>query len=976
MIAATSAGPSRPALPFFQGALRRRLLFLGLGLLGVTLVVNTIAGSYYTRRLILKGSGELQAELAARVAFEIEEFMDGKLTRLVDFAASASLHGPASERQKMLALLLLKNDPAFKELAIVDGSGREILKVSETRLNLPGELRDRSRAEEFDQAFSGETYVSPVYTSDRAEPYVTLAVPIRLSPREIIGVVVAETNLKALWDVVRNIRFGGAGYAYLVDRKGNLIAHPDSSLVLRRLNLAHVPEVLEFLNSPFSRDEHPAKLGRGITGESVLSTYAPVKSLGWAVVLAEPFETALAEITTMAQYAALLVAVGLGVGALVIVWVSNRITNPIRTLHGGAQRIAAGDLDYRVDVKSGDEIEELADEFNKMALELKNSYSSLERNVELRTRELAALYEVTTAVNQTLELPSILDAVIAKITEMFRFESTRIFLFDESNQYLELQASFEQKPEASRGVRRFSRGQGIVGRVGATAEPLIFEDVETDPRYQALSTSRTAHVLRHRFFAVFPIKTRTRVVGVITFTGAAPRKLGDDEVRMLTSMTEHLGVAVEKVRLFREAEKRSQHLALLNGIGGALSRSLDLNVVFDEAVTNIATRLGFDAVWIYRLGAADGQLHLRAHKGLSDSMAAELAVRPVSIGISGEVIRRGRPMIFEDIKGDQHYHELSRAGKVVSLGFETAAAFPISTKERTIGTLHVANRSKRRFPEDEVRLIESIAQVIGVAVENAELFAEVNRKSSELLQANRELTEATRAKSEFIAAMSHELRTPLNIIIGSTDLTRDGFFGEINAEQKDALQKVSRNARVLLKMINDLLTLSRIEAKKMTLDVSTFDVREVIAHARTYVEQINRDKRLEVLWDVDADIPPVVSDALKLEEILQNLIGNAFKFTPAGRVEVQVRHLDGTDRVQFAVADTGIGIGEEDLGRIFNEFEQIKEAHTGDFNGVGLGLSIVKKYLDLMQGEIRVQSHPGQGSTFTFWIPRNLPLHS
>jgi signal transduction histidine kinase len=220
--------------------------------------------------------------------------------------------------------------------------------------------------------------------------------------------------------------------------------------------------------------------------------------------------------------------------------------------------------------------------------------------------------------------------------------------------------------------------------------------------------------------------------------------------------------------------------------------------------------------------------------------------------------------------------------------------------------------------------------------------------------------------------MSHELRTPLNIIIGNSNLTRDGFFGDLNADQRNALQKVSRHARVLLKMINDVLTLSRHDAKKMSLDIDTVEVDEIIAHARTHVEQMNRDNHLDVHWDVDDHVPPIVTDPLKLEEILQNLIGNAFKFTQQGRIEVRVRNLRDQDRIQFTVADTGIGIESENLGKIFNEFEQIKEAHTGGFNGVGLGLNIVKKYLDLMQGDIHVESQLGQGSIFTFSLPRTV----
>jgi signal transduction histidine kinase len=257
-------------------------------------------------------------------------------------------------------------------------------------------------------------------------------------------------------------------------------------------------------------------------------------------------------------------------------------------------------------------------------------------------------------------------------------------------------------------------------------------------------------------------------------------------------------------------------------------------------------------------------------------------------------------------------------------------------------------------------------------VENARLFAEVKQTTSELEKTNQELLDATRAKSEFISAMSHELRTPLHVIIGNADLAQDEFFGPLNADQKTALQKILRNSHVLLKMINDVLSLSRIEARKMSLDLATVEVEELIEHARHQVEQINRDGRLWVNWHIDENVPPVTTDPIKLEEILQNLIGNACKFTPKGQIDVRVRTLMDRDPVQFSVTDTGIGIEAEDVRRIFQEFEQIKEAHTGQFDGVGLGLSIVKRYLDLLDGEIRVESQPGQRSIFTFSIPRSM----
>ena len=330
------------------GGIRRRLLIWGLTLLGIALIGNTLAGSIYTRGLIRKEAAGLQTEIASRVALEIEEFVRRKVERLLDFSASASLYDLGGKEQRLLVLLLLKNDRAFTEAAILDGNGMEVLKISERRVYLPEELVDQSDAGKYKQAIKGETYISPVYTSDKAEPYVTIAVPLKITPQEIIGVVSVEANLRILWEVIGEIEFGRAGYAYLVDGRGNLIAHRDPSLVLKRTNLSYLPQIQEFLRNPAAADPSPGGEDKGITGKPVLSTFAPVQGLGWAVVLEEPVDVALAEVRKVEGYALLLLGIGMVIGALIIVWVSDRITGPILELHRGVEVIGRGNLHHRV----------------------------------------------------------------------------------------------------------------------------------------------------------------------------------------------------------------------------------------------------------------------------------------------------------------------------------------------------------------------------------------------------------------------------------------------------------------------------------------------------------------------------------------------------------------------------------------------------------------------------------------------------
>jgi signal transduction histidine kinase len=784
---------------FFRGGIRRRLMVWGLGLVGGALGLNTIAGSIYTRRQIEQSTGAFQSEIATLTARHIQTYITRKIERLEDSASAFALHPIGSEEQKLLAYLLLKNDGSFSELSVLDDKGRERIKISERLVYLASDLGEKKDSAAYLSAIQGQNYIGQVRTSDRAEPYLTLAVPLKTAPRKSAGVLVAKTNLKFLWDVVREKKFNRGGYVYLINETGDLIAHQDSSLVLKHPTLVNLPKVRDYLASP-SIDRRPGARGMGIAGDEVLSTYAPVPELGWAVVLEEPMALALGDVEKLEWFTKILLAAGLLFGSVIIVLISERITRPILELRRSAEIIGNGNLNHRVNIDTGDEIAELGAKFNQMAGALRTSYATLEEKVELRTQEISALYDVARAVNQSLVIDSVLNDVIKQVTERFRFDTTRIFLFDSLFENLTLRAFYNTSHAPELGVGPFRKGESVAGRVAESGKPAFFADIQTDPRYHAWSESKAAGAAGFHFLAALPIKTKTMTFGAVTFSGREPRQLNDQEVRLLNAMCDQVAVAVEKASLFEEASKRSE--------------------------------------------------------------------------------------------------ELSRT--------------------------------------------------------------------------NQELAKALRVKSEFVAGMSHELRTPLNVIMGYAKMTEEGMFGAINVEQKDAQQKISRHAEVLLKMVNEVLSLSRVEAKELSLDIGKVYVDELFAQLKGQVEPLNRDRCLEFTWNMDKNIPPLVSDPLKLEEILQNLIGNAIKFTPKGQVVITARNLAERNRVEFSVADSGIGIEEDEIERIFNAFEQGKDAHTGNRDGVGLGLSIIKKYLELMQGEIHVKSHIGEGSTFTFTVPYNL----
>jgi signal transduction histidine kinase len=248
-----------------------------------------------------------------------------------------------------------------------------------------------------------------------------------------------------------------------------------------------------------------------------------------------------------------------------------------------------------------------------------------------------------------------------------------------------------------------------------------------------------------------------------------------------------------------------------------------------------------------------------------------------------------------------------------------------------------------------------------IAIENVRLFREIQDKSRQLEIANKH-------KSEFLANMSHELRTPLNAIIGFSEVLLERLFGELNAKQDDYLKDIHSSGRHLLSLINDILDLAKIEAGRMELDTSTFNLASALSNAMTLVRERAQRHGIALELQVDPRLGEITADERKFKQIVVNLLSNAVKFTPdGGRIDINARRDD--DKLVIAVRDTGIGIAEQDQATVFEEFRQVGRDYTNKQEGTGLGLALTRKFVELHGGRIGLKSEPGKGSTFTFSIP-------
>ena len=247
------------------------------------------------------------------------------------------------------------------------------------------------------------------------------------------------------------------------------------------------------------------------------------------------------------------------------------------------------------------------------------------------------------------------------------------------------------------------------------------------------------------------------------------------------------------------------------------------------------------------------------------------------------------------------------------------------------------------------------------------LYAKQQEAARELQSLNERLQQASKAKSDFLANMSHELRTPMNAILGFVEMVLDGIYGEVPPDLKEPLTDIQTNGKHLLRLINDVLDLSKIEAGRMELALAEYSVQDVVDTVRASLQSLALEKGLGFTAAAQDDIPVAFGDGKRITQCLVNLVGNALKFSKRGSVAVWVERQG--DNLLYRVSDTGIGIPQNELENIFGEFQQVDTAITREFSGTGLGLNITKKFVEMHGGRIWVESELGKGSTFFFLIP-------
>jgi adenylate cyclase len=365
-----------PASPLIRRTFAIALLLTSTGL------VASGAGELYLRyRESVNSFWILQSEMAQSVAFKIEQFMQ-EIERTMNAATLSEdiLSAGLTNAYQFQLYKLLKVAPAITSVSALDAAGREQLKVSRVQMIGPGDLKDRADDEAFRIAKEGKSYFGPVYFVQESEPYARLAIPIKRIAGEVVGVLIAEVNLKYVWNVVSKIRAGQSGYAYVISKQADLIAHPDISLVLKRRNLGD----LEQVRAAIAGRSGPFGAQTNFADQKIFAAYAAIPSLDWIVIVERPAAEAYELLYASLLRTGALLLLGLSMAVLASFMIGLRVVRPLRRLREGAALIGAGALDHQIDIGTGDELEGLADEFNQMTIKLRESYKNIEHMSHLK----------------------------------------------------------------------------------------------------------------------------------------------------------------------------------------------------------------------------------------------------------------------------------------------------------------------------------------------------------------------------------------------------------------------------------------------------------------------------------------------------------------------------------------------------------------------------------------------------------------
>jgi signal transduction histidine kinase len=591
-LAAETATPVRA----HRGRLFRKYLLLILTLVTIALLASGGISVYFSYQENKSGLASLQHEKALAAASRIEQYIR-QISQQLAYASLPQVDASDVELRRIEFLKLLRQAPEVTDIAQLDAAGRETIAVSRLGMDVVASGKDRSQEPAFRNAKRGQPWHGPVYFRKETEPYMTIAMR---SGGETGPVTVADVNLKFIWDVVSRIKIGDKGKAYVVDGNGFLIADPDIGLVLRKTDLS----LLAHVKAAAARQvtDELAMLSTDLTGTEVLTSVAPIETLDWKVFVEQPVAEVYKKLNASILRTGLLLLAGLLISAFAALALARGMVRPIRTLDEGARRIGAGDLDQKIEIHSGDELEGLADQFNRMSAQLRESYAGLERKVEERTAELTNSLEQQTAISEILRVISssptdvqpVLDAIAERAAHLCDAAAASMYLTD--GETLRHLASKGPSPDPVSSVDTLPINRAsISGRALLDRETIQVRDMQAEGSEYPLSQELAVR-FGHRTVVVTPLYREGKAFGTILLRRQDVRPFGEREIGLLRTFGDQAAIALENVRLFREIQDKSRQLETANK-----HKSEFLANMSHELRTPLNAIIGFSEVLLERL---------------------------------------------------------------------------------------------------------------------------------------------------------------------------------------------------------------------------------------------------------------------------------------------------------------------------------------------------------------------------------------